>query len=77
VKRNTRHQPEQRLAALETVRLVEVTVVLAIETYRTEPSPLVCGMDYLDVGNDAQLVGWCERELTVTPNHDNTQQMAS
>jgi hypothetical protein len=30
-------------------------------------------MDYLDVGNDAQLVGWCERELTVTPNDDNTK----
>lgn len=55
---------------LETVRLVEVTLVLAIETYSTE-SVAVCGMDYIDVppGNDAQLIGWSERELTIAPKN--------
>lgn len=55
---------------LETVRLVEVTLVLAIETYSTE-SVAVCGMDYVDVpgGNDAQLIGWSERELSVVPKN--------
>lgn len=53
---------------LETVRLVEVTLVLAIETYTTGPVA-VCGMDYLDVpkGSDAQLIGWSERELVAIP----------
>lgn len=53
---------------LETVKLVEVTVVLAIETYSTE-SVAVCGMDYLDVpkGSEAQVIGWSERELVAIP----------
>lgn len=52
---------------LETVRLVEVTLVLAIETYSTE-SVVVCGMDYLHTeGCEAKIIGWCERELVAIP----------
>jgi hypothetical protein len=52
---------------LETVRLVELTLVLAIETYSTE-SNAVCGMDYINVvDGDAQIIGWSERELVAIP----------
>lgn len=59
---------------LETVKLIEVTLVLAIETYSTE-SVAVCGMDYLDIptGSEAQLIGWSERELVAIPAPEDTE----
>jgi hypothetical protein len=53
------------MKALETVKLIEVTLVLAIETYGTEQ--MFCGMDYLVVQDEAQVLGWSERELEVRP----------
>jgi hypothetical protein len=50
---------------LETVKLIEVTLVLSIETYGVEQ--MFCGMDYLVVQDEAQVLGWSERELQVTP----------
>ena len=59
----------KKVKALETVKLVEVTVVLAIETYTDRENTTVCGMDYINVepGCDAQIIGWTERLLNVTP----------
>jgi hypothetical protein len=52
------------MKALETVKLIEVTLVLAIETYGTEQ--MFCGMDYLVVQDEAQVLGCSERELQIT-----------
>ena len=51
--------------ALETVKLIEVTLVLAIETYGSEQ--MLCGMDYIKTEDEAQVLGWSERELEVKP----------
>ena len=51
--------------ALETVRLIEVTLVLAIETYGSEQ--MLCGMDYIVLQDEAQMLGCSERELEVKP----------
>ena len=53
------------MKALETVKLIEVTLVLSIETYGTEQ--MFCGMDYLVVQDEAQVLGCSERELQVIP----------
>jgi hypothetical protein len=53
------------MKALETVRLIEVTLVLAIETYGSEQ--MFCGMDYIKTEDEAQVLGWSERELEVRP----------
>jgi hypothetical protein len=52
------------MKALETVKLIEVTLVLAIETYGTEQ--MFCGMDYIVVRDEAQVLGCSERELQIT-----------
>jgi hypothetical protein len=51
--------------ALETVRLIEVTLVLAIETYGSEQ--MLCGMDYIVLQDEAQMLGCSERELEIKP----------
>ena len=51
--------------ALETVKLIEVTLVLAIETYGAEQ--MLCGMDYIVLQDEAQMLGCSERELEVKP----------
>ena len=51
--------------ALETVKLIEVTLVLAIETYGAEQ--MFCGMDYIKTEDEAQVLGWSERELEIKP----------
>ena len=53
------------MKALETVKLIEVTLVLAIETYGTEQ--MFCGMDYIVLQDEAQMLGCSERELEVKP----------
>jgi len=53
------------MKALETVKLIEVTLVLAIETYGSEQ--MLCGMDYIKTEDEAQVLGWSERELEVKP----------
>jgi len=53
------------MKALETVRLIEVTLVLSIETYGAEQ--MFCGMDYIKTEDEAQVLGWSERELEVRP----------
>ena len=53
------------MKALETVKLIEVTLVLAIETYGTQQ--MFCGMDYIVVQDEAQVLGWSEHELQITP----------
>jgi len=53
------------MKALETVKLIEVTLVLAIETYGAEQ--MFCGMDYIKTEDEAQVLGWSERELEIKP----------
>ena len=49
---------------MATVQLIELTLVVAIETY-VESSD-VSAMDYLTVASEAQIIGWHERELGIT-----------
>lgn len=49
--------------ALETVKLVELTVVVAIETFSTEPAHHLCAFDYVNFAADATVLGWSERDL--------------
>ena len=51
--------------ALDTVKIVELTLVIAIETDGQDVS--VCAMDYLTAHNDAAIIGWSEQTLTVAP----------
>jgi hypothetical protein len=53
------------MKALETTKLVEVTLVLAIETYG-ENHTSVCGMDYITASGEARIIGWSEQTLEVT-----------
>jgi hypothetical protein len=53
------------MKALETTKLVEVTLVLAIETYVTDHDG-ICGMDFITAGDEAQVIGWSERTLEAT-----------
>jgi hypothetical protein len=56
------------MKALETVKLVEVTLVLSIETYGAQQ--MLCGMDYITVHDEAQVLGWSERDLEVKPKEE-------
>ena len=53
------------MKALETVKLVELTIVIAIETYGTEHNG-ICAMDYITASHEAEIVGWNERTLIAT-----------
>jgi len=53
------------MKALATTKLVEVTLVLAIETYSDEHDG-VCGMDYITTGDDARVIGCSEQILEAT-----------
>lgn len=53
------------MKALQTVKFVELTVVLAIETYSEAQRELVSGMDYANFDAGVSLIGWHERDLTV------------
>ena len=50
------------MKALETTKLVELTIVIAIETYGTNHDG-VCAMDYITASHEAEIVGWNERTL--------------
>ena len=56
------------MKALETVKLVEVTLVLSIETYGGNQT--LCGMDYITVHDDAQVLGCSECDLEVKPKEE-------
>ena len=58
------------MKALETVKLVEVTLVLSIETYGGNQT--LCGMDYIVVQDEAQVLGWSERDLEIKPKDKPT-----
>ena len=51
--------------ALGTTKLVEITLVVAIETY-DENHDGVCAMDYITTAGEAQVIGWNERTLEAT-----------
>jgi hypothetical protein len=53
------------MKALATTKLVEVTLVLAIETY-SDNHDGVCAMDYITTAGEAQIIGWSEQTLEVT-----------
>jgi len=53
------------MKALETTKLIEITLVVAIETYTTDHDG-VCAMDYITAGDEAQIIGWHERTLEAT-----------
>ena len=54
------------MKALEEVKLVEVTLVLAVNSSYNALS----GMDYIVVHDEAQLLGWSERDLEVKPKEE-------
>jgi hypothetical protein len=60
------------MKALATTKLVELTIVIAIETYETNHDG-VCAMDYVTAGDEAQIVGWNERTLTVAYKDGGTK----
>lgn len=51
---------------LHTVKLIELTLVLAIETYDCTQLPLVSAMDFVNFDPDATIIGWNERDLKLT-----------
>ncbi len=53
------------MKALATTKLVEVTLVLAIETY-SDNNDMVCAMDYITTASEASIIGWDERTLEAT-----------
>ena len=53
------------MKALATVKLIEITLVVAIETY-SENNEGVCAMDYITTSHEAEIIGWDERTLTAT-----------
>jgi hypothetical protein len=53
------------MKALGTTKLVEVTLVLAIEAY-SDNHDGVCAMDYITTAGEAQIIGWDERTLEAT-----------
>ena len=60
------------MKALETTKLVELTIVIAIETYSTDHDG-ICAMDYVTAGDEAQIIGWNERTLTATYKDGGTK----
>lgn len=53
------------MKALATTKLVEITLVLAIETY-SDNHDGVCAMDYISTAGEAQIIGWDTRTLETT-----------
>ena len=53
------------MKALSTTKLIEVTLVLAIETHMEIPVS-VSAIDYIEVHSDAKIIGWTEQELEAT-----------
>ena len=53
------------MKALATVKLIEITLVVAIEAYN-ENHDGVCAMDYLTASHEAEIIGWNERTLIAT-----------
>ena len=63
---DTQQQRRDNMKALEEVKLVEVTLVLAVNSSYNA----LCGMDYIVVHDEAQLLGWSERDLEVKPKEE-------
>lgn len=53
------------MKALATTKLIEITLVVAIETY-DENHDGVCAMDYITANHEAEIIGWNERTLIAT-----------
>lgn len=54
------------MKALATTKLVEITLVLAIETY-SDNHDAVCAMDYIcTTATEANIIGWHEQTLEAT-----------
>ena len=52
--------------AIENIKLVEVTIVIAVQTF--DGNEMVSGMDYISVDDAwATVVGWDERDLMIVP----------
>jgi hypothetical protein len=62
---NNQQQGRTAMKALATTKLVEITLVLAIETYSDDHDG-VCAMDYITTAGEAQVIGWDERTLETT-----------
>ncbi len=58
----TRQTMKSEVKALASVKLVEITLVLAIETY-SDNHDGVCAMDYITTSSDVEVIGWDERTL--------------
>lgn len=53
------------MKALATTKLIEITLIVAIETYEENHNG-VCAMDYITTAGEAQIIGWHERTLEAT-----------
>jgi hypothetical protein len=47
--------------------LVEVTMVLAIDVTNGEDNEWLCAMDFVEISQGAQLVGFSEERLEIVP----------
>lgn len=60
------NQQEDKLSkGIKDLVLMEVTIVLAIETQNGEDTPWLCAMDYVEIAQGAQVVGFSEERLQI------------
>ena len=61
------------IKALATTKLVEITLVLAIETHGA-PHDMVCAMDYITTPSEVRIIGWSEKTLEATYKRETHEQ---
>lgn len=69
----TSNKGENMIKALATTKLVEITLVLAIETYGA-PHDMVCAMDYITTPSEVRIIGWSEKTLEATYKRETHEQ---
>ena len=58
------------IKALEFTKLIEITLVVAIEGC-FEHFEMISAMDVLDVSGEATIIGWTERDLIMVPKPED------
>ena len=62
------NQQEDKLSkGMKDLVLMEVTMVLAIDVTNGEDNEWLCAMDYVEISQGAQLVGFSEERLEIVP----------
>lgn len=51
--------------ALETIKLMEVTLIIGKSFDTVSEKKMFCAMDYITVHDGVQIIGWSERDLEV------------